>query len=200
MTWVKVCGLSRPHEVAAAVAAGADAVGLNLIEASPRCVSIEQAAALAVDLPVTSVVLTMDLTAEQLLDVATRVGATAVQPYGGNADTASLAAVQAGLMVLRPVDPAVDPAAAAATAPQIPVFDHREDGKLGGTGRSFDWSVLAGFERDFVLAGGLGPANVAGAVRLLRPWGVDASSGLESSPGVKDPDLIAAFVEEAKRA
>jgi phosphoribosylanthranilate isomerase len=75
-------------------------------------------------------------------------------------------------------------------------------GASGGTGRTFDWSVLDGVDRTrtLVLAGGLNPGNVAGAVRRVRPEVVDVASGVEASPGVKDPSKIAAFVREVRRA
>jgi phosphoribosylanthranilate isomerase len=83
---------------------------------------------------------------------------------------------------------------------QIPLLDTAVEGLLGGTGRRFDAGLLPVIDRDWVMAGGLGPDNVAETIRELRPWGVDASSRLESSPGHKDPELIAAFVQEAKNA
>jgi phosphoribosylanthranilate isomerase len=81
---------------------------------------------------------------------------------------------------------------------QIPLIDTYHPIAHGGTGARFDWGLAADLDRRYVLAGGLGPDNVSEAVRLLAPWGVDASSGLESSPGIKDPELIRTFVERAK--
>ena len=78
-------------------------------------------------------------------------------------------------------------------------MDHRTADQLGGTGVVLDWSRLAGVRRNFVLAGGLNPGNVTEAIEVTGAWGVDASSGLESTPGVKDVGLIEAFVKEAKR-
>jgi phosphoribosylanthranilate isomerase len=82
----------------------------------------------------------------------------------------------------------------------LPLVDTADDSIYGGTGRTFDWRLVAGLERDFVLAGGLGPHNVEEAVRLVRPWGVDASSGLEAAPGIKDPGKVIDFVRKAKSA
>ena len=81
---------------------------------------------------------------------------------------------------------------------QTPLLDTYRAGTHGGTGEAFDWTVIGQLDRPYVLAGGLGPDNVSEAIRRLDPWGVDASSGLESSPGVKDPELIRTFVERAK--
>jgi phosphoribosylanthranilate isomerase len=82
---------------------------------------------------------------------------------------------------------------------QIPLLDSATGDDHGGTGRPLDWKRLVPPERRFVLAGGLTPDNLATAIETVDPWGVDASSGLESSPGMKDPARVAAFLEEAKR-
>jgi len=200
MTWVKVCGLTAPEHVAAAEAAGADAVGFVLVPGSPRAISEDEVAGLIDHTSVTSVLLTLDRTPSELLALVTRLRASAVQPYGDYAAAASAAAGEAGLMVLRPIAADQIPSAPLVPAGEIPLIDHRSDGRLGGTGQAFDWALLAGLDRQIVLAGGLHPGNVTGAIRAARPWGVDASSGLESSPGVKDTGLIETFIKRAKRA
>ena len=83
--------------------------------------------------------------------------------------------------------------------PGIPLLDTPSDAALGGTGRAFDWRLVESLRGHFVLAGGLGPDNVGEAVDAIAPWGVDASSRLESAPGQKDPGMVAAFIEKAKR-
>jgi phosphoribosylanthranilate isomerase len=98
--------------------------------------------------------------------------------------------------VAGPVDLAMD----AIPVGQIPLLDTWSAERHGGTGSVFDWSLAEGLQRRFILAGGLGPENVAAAIRQVRPWGVDASSRLESSPGIKDAGKVAAFITEAKRA
>ncbi|MDH4118509.1 MAG: phosphoribosylanthranilate isomerase [Acidimicrobiia bacterium] len=199
MTWVKVCGVSRPADIEAARNAGADAVGLVLAE-SPRRVDAERAkdlAAAAGDLEV--ILLTVDATASQLLDLAQHVGATGVQPYGDYSALAAAACRQAGLVVLRPTTVRDEVDLTDIPLDQIPLLDAHDPEKFGGTGRAVDRSLLQGVDRDFVLAGGLRPDNIADAIAEVRPWGVDASSGLESAPGIKDPELIHAYVQEAKR-
>lgn len=200
MTWVKVCGVRRPQDVEAAAEAGADAIGLVLTEASPRFVPVETAAALAAGSPLPAFVLTVDAAPEVLLDLAVGVGAAGVQPYGRHAAEAAAAAEAAGLEVLRPA--AVDGPVTVEHIPvgQIPLLDAHVPGLLGGTGVGFDPALVPALDRRWVMAGGLGPDNVAAAIRRLRPWGVDASSRLEAAPGRKDPDLIRRFVEEAKTA
>jgi len=86
---------------------------------------------------------------------------------------------------------------AAISGDELPLLD---SDSIGGTGVSFDWSWLTGLDRPFVLAGGLGPDNIEAAIARVAPWGVDASSGLESAPGVKDLIKVAAFVSKAKGA
>ena len=168
-----------------------------LTKAGIDVVAVANAAA---DLPVRGVLLTSDLEPEELLAAADRTGVEAVQPYGGHSGAAARAAVRAGLMVLRPIrlgHPEGEPDRIVGT---VPLFDTHRPGAYGGTGDSFDWRLLDGRRGEYIVAGGLGPDNVGELIRLIRPWGVDASSRLESAPGVKDLGKVAAFVEEAKRA
>jgi phosphoribosylanthranilate isomerase len=195
MTWVKVCGLRRPEEVEAAVAAGADAVGFVFYEPSPRNIAPSLARSLGESAGVLTVAVTVDLDADSLLHLADLSAVGAVQPHGAHAAEAAAAAVAAGLAVLRPVPVGGPVDLAAIPGDELPLLD---SDSIGGTGVSFDWSWLDKLDRPFVLAGGLGPDNVAEAIEQVRPWGVDASSGLESAPGVKDLATVAAFVEKAK--
>jgi len=193
--WVKVCGVKRRADVEAACRSGADAIGL-VLAASPRRVTPEQAKELAAMADGTSTyLLTVDATAGEILDLADFCGVSGVQPYGTHAAESAAAAVKAGLDVLRPVAVSTSVEVGEVPHDQTPLLDA---GHLGGTGTSFDWALADGIERRFVLAGGLGPDNVRRAIEVARPWGVDASSALESSPGAKDPDLIRRFVEQAR--
>jgi phosphoribosylanthranilate isomerase len=195
MTWVKVCGLSRPTEVEAAVSAGADAVGFVFYEPSPRNITPELARGLGAAVGVMTVAVTVDLDADSLLHVADVAGVGAVQPHGDNAESAAAAALDAGLAVLRPVPVNGPVDLGAISGDELPLLD---SDSVGGTGVVFDWSWIQGLERPFVLAGGLGPENIEAAIARVAPWGVDASSGLESAPGVKDLTKVAAFVKKAK--
>lgn len=198
MVWVKVCGVRTPGDVAVAVQAGADAVGLMLAP-SPRQVSPETARGLAADAECETVIVTVDARPSEILDLATFVRCRSVQLHGAHAAAAASAARQAGLKVYRPrqVDGAVD--LSDIPESETPLLDTASaNGLHGGTGQTFDWSVAATITRPFVLAGGLGPDNVAEAVARVRPWGVDASSRLESAPGVKDHASIIRYVQEAK--
>ncbi len=199
MTWVKVCGMRTVADVEAAAKAGADALGLNLIPGTPRYLEVEDAARLASLSRVPSVILTLDARPHELVELLERVGAAGVQPYGDHAPDAARAAAAAGAFVLRPhrVRGPVD----LGTIPtgQTGLLDGYSAEGLGGTGRQVapEWLPPPGSR--YVLAGGLNPSNVADAVSRHRPWGVDASSGLESAHGVKDPARIRSFVRNAKR-
>jgi phosphoribosylanthranilate isomerase len=193
MTWVKVCGVREPADVEAAVEAGADAIGFVIAANSIRRVPIERARVLAEGVPIIRVLVTMDLEPGMVMDAA--VGMDAVQPHGAHAAAAGAAARAAGLVVLRPIPMTEAPDLSAVPEDQIPMLDSPRP----GTGIPFDWKLMNGGPRRFVMAGGLGPDNVAEAIRAIHPWGVDASSGLEAEPGRKDPVLIRRFVEEARR-
>ena len=196
MTWVKVCGLTRSEDVTHAVGVGADAVGFVAYPGSLRYVPLPTIAALAADVPVLTVLLTVD-DADIAMAAAETTGVRAIQPYGPDAAEIVRRALAAHLEVLHPMHHPADPHTVAPEA--IPLIDTPDRDLYGGTGRTFEWQDLVEIERDFVLAGGLGPHNVADAIRIVRPWGVDASSGLEAAPGIKDPGKVSLFVEEAKR-
>jgi len=197
MTWVKVCGLMTPSDVAVAVEAGADAVGFVAVPSSPRFVELNRVADLASGVPTMTVLLTVDVRSDEMPGLLAAAGVTAVQPYGADREAAARAAAGAGYGVLFPVRavPGVD----VSVVPGIPLLDTPATDKLGGTGRSFDWCLAEDLGLDFVLAGGLGPGNVEDAIRRVQPWGVDASSGLEHSPGRKDHGMVADFIARAKR-
>lgn len=198
MTWVKVCGLRDARGVEAAVAAGADAIGFVLVPQSPRWIPADQAAHLAAGVAVTAVILTVDLTPEEVTGLVLAIGAGGVQPYGLHAEAVAAGAAAQGLLVLRPVSINGPTSFDHIPEDQLPLADSGGEARQGGTGEVFDWSHLRPGERPFVLAGGLGPDNVGRAVAQIRPYGVDASSRLEVSPGVKDPELIKRFVRAAK--
>ncbi len=200
MVWVKVCGLSEMADLEAAVEAGANAFGLVLAAGTPRCLTVEQAQGLAGSFPIPGFLVTVDETPEDLVELAERIGARGVQPHGKHQAEAAEAALSQGLMVLRPVKVGADQVSLDHVPDsQIPILDTADSRRHGGTGRPFDHDSLPSIHRKWVLAGGLGPHNVAQAVKKLQPWGVDASSHLESALGVKDPSLIRSFVKEAKR-
>jgi phosphoribosylanthranilate isomerase len=196
MTWVKVCGLTNPADVATAVAAGADAVGFINIESSPRYVTRARAFELAANAAALAIMLTVDIDPREAAAMIRTTPIDGLQPYGRDAAATARAVVDAGGVALYP-----QPAGSAIeSVPGIPLIDTPAGEALGGTGRSFDWDLLSDLSGRFVLAGGLGPDNVAAAIEAVHPWGVDASSRLEQSPGKKDPSMVASFVKKAKES
>ena len=198
MTWVKLCGMRNRADVAAAIEAGADAIGFVIAPGSPRQVSVADARRYGADVPLARFLVTVDLTPEALVESARAAEVTGVQPHGDHKAPAAAAALAAGLEVLYPV--AVSDSVPGELGPSaaIPILDTSVPGMEGGTGRSFDWSLAAGVPGHFVLAGGLTPDTVAEAVEVSGAWGVDVSSGIESALGEKDHDLMRRFVEAVR--
>jgi phosphoribosylanthranilate isomerase len=201
MTWIKICGITSVEALDAAVGAGADAVGFVLDPESPRNIDADLAAALCERAEVLTYVVTVDRRAAEVVTLATSIGVDGVQSHGRYVSEAVPLALQEGLRVLRPVrvtqsgpETEMDDVPAGA----VPLFDTGVLHRHGGTGSTFDWGLLPDTKRDFVLAGGLGPDNVGAAIAVMHPYGVDASSRLESAPGVKDPDMIRAFIERVR--
>jgi len=198
---VKICGLRRRSDVRCAVEAGADAVGFVFVAASRRWVSAESAAALAVTVPafVSRVGLFMDAPEQEVRAILDRVPLSLLQ-FHGREEAAYcrrfglpyVKAVSAGEITVAEAESAFPDAAGILVDSHVP-------GGLGGTGRTVDWSRVIPGRLPLILAGGLDPTNVAAAVRQVRPWAVDVSSGVESAPGVKDPGAIRQFIAEAKR-
>ncbi len=205
MTRVKCCGITREPDLAAAVDAGADAVGLTCEVSvdSPREVPVERAAALAEATPpfVATVLVTM-ADADRVGALVDRIGPDAVQLHGAGAGDAAAVAADCDAAVLVATDPA--------GARDLPaavdgiVVDSLDDAGAGGTGETHDWaaarSVVADLAVPVVLAGGLTPANVGEAVRAVDPYAVDVASGVEAAGGRKDHDAVRAFVDAARTA
>ena len=186
-------------DIQAAEEAGADAVGLVLVEGTPRYLQVDEATGLASRSRVPAVILTLDASPERMVELLEQVGAAGVQPYGEHVPEAAQAASEAGAFVLRPIRVRAPVDLAVIPACHTALLDGYSSGSLGGTGKRIDSRWLPPPGRRYVLAGGLDPSNVADAVARYRPWGVDASSGLESSPGVKDHARILDFVTNAKQ-
>lgn len=202
MTWVKICGLTSPEAVEAAVEGGADAIGLVLAKGSPRELTIERATELAKDVPISSFIVTVDLAPGEALIAAEQVGVTGIQAHGHRSFDVAAEAADAGYLSLLPIPVAADgPTESVSDVPEtsLPLFDTSFRSLHGGTGIPFDWSLISDLGRPFVVAGGLSVENVGRAIKSLKPFGVDASSNLESSPGVKDLSRIADFIREAKQ-
>ncbi len=226
---IKICGVTNTDDALAAVNAGADAIGLNFFAGSKRCVAIDAAAKIAAEVRRPAVCIAgvfVNAPAEEILRTVQAVGLNAVQLHGDETPEFVLAlddALQAAsfahgrpiiirafscraanleaeekflLACERPYAPLV---------PQAVLLDAYQPGTYGGTGAIVEWSLvreqrehLGG--RPIILAGGLTADNVAAAIEAALPDAVDVASGVESSPGTKDHDLVRAFIENARNA
>ncbi len=202
-TRIKICGLTRPEDVRAAVAAGADAVGLVFYPPSPRALSFDRAAELVALLPpfVTAVGLFVNPAPSFVAEACARVPLQLLQFHGDETDAECARHGLPWIKAAR-MRPGVDLVEFAASHPGARgiLLDAFVEG-YGGGGKVFDWSLIpAGLDRPIILSGGLDAANVADAVRHVRPWAVDVSSGVEAAKGIKDAAKIAAFVAGVRNA
>lgn len=195
-TRIKICGLTREHDVDAAVDAGADAVGFVLWPGSPRAVNAERAGVLARRLPpfVTPVLLFVNASATEVAAGLAAVPSALLQFHGDETPARCEATGRPYLRAARmaPGFDLLDFAARFCNASGL-VLDAHVEG-YGGGGKVFDWSSIpTGVPCPVVLSGGLNPANVIDGVLRLRPWAVDVSSGVESAKGIKDAGLMRRF-------
>ena len=204
-TRIKFCGITRVEDALAAVALGVDALGFILVQGSPRRVSLKAAAAMRRQLPplVSVVTLLRNPDSDEVWETIDAVQPHLLQFHG---EEAPAFCASFGLPYLKAVamqglqrplsEIAQDHADAAAL-----LLDGHAPGELGGQGKAFDWSSIAtGVNKPLMLAGGLNPDNVAGAIRLAHPYAVDVSSGIESKPGIKDSGKMEAFVRQVRDA
>ena len=197
---IKVCGMTRLDDAATAARLGVDAVGLVFYSKSPRCVSLEQAKILVVGVPafVTITALFLDPTRTEVLSVLEQVRVELLQFHGNEAPEFCRSFDRPYVKAV-PMGSRADLAGYARRYRDAAalLLDSHTAGAKGGTGLSFDWSSVPKVEGPpLILAGGLKPENVGTAIRLVRPYGVDVSSGVESAPGIKDMQKLAAFVRE----
>ena len=209
---VKICGLSTPETVDAALDAGADMVGFVFFPPSPRFVAPEAAAPLAARARGRASVtaLTVDMDEAGIAAIVEAVRPDWLQLHG-HEPPAEVAALKArfGLPVMKAIG-IREPADLEAIAPYAGVADRllldakppKGATRPGGNAVSFDWAILDGFApgMSWMLSGGLDPGNVGEAIARTRPPGIDVSSGVESAPGRKDPGLIVAFLAPARAA
>lgn len=199
-TRIKICGITRVEEAWAAARAGADAIGLVFHPQSPRALDVDQAAAIADELPplVTLVGLFMDADAADVWRTLERVPLEMLQFHGREPETYCKVFGRRYIKALGMSGAQTMEAADWPGAAGLLVDSHAGE-RAGGSGETFDWSRVPDCGgRPVILAGGLHPENIAEAVRRVRPWGVDVSSGVESSPGHKDPERIRKFVSEVR--
>lgn len=213
--WVKICGNTNLADAQLAADAGADALGF-VFASSPRRVTPAQVAAITPHLPPTveKIGVFVDTPYVEILDAVRIAGLTGVQLHsetGPGVPSQLRQALGPMFRILRVLHFRADTAHQAAGIFDDPnvdalLLDSRTPTAVGGTGITFDWqkarNTLPGAETcpgRIVVAGGLNPGNVAEAISILRPWGVDVVSGVEAAPGRKDPDRVRAFIASARR-
>jgi len=217
--WIKVCGNTSLEDARLAVEAGADAVGF-VFAPSARRVTAAEVAAIVPHLPATveKIGVFVDAAADEIYSIVRECGLTGVQLHfeaGPELPAKLRALLGPELRILRVVhfdaetaDQNAERVAQHAGNPDVDavLVDSRTDAAVGGTGVTFDWATAGATlfesvrERKLIAAGGLDPENVAEAIAMLRPWGVDVVSGVESAPGRKDPIKVRDFVMRARSA
>lgn len=214
MTWVKICGMTNLEDALVAVDAGADAVGFVFYEKSPRCVTVETAREICEKLPesVEKVGVFVNESPERVSGVADDARLTAVQLHGDEYKNPN-PYVKGGkiffsLPVAHLLNNVVEPIGEF-RIPKLPesakiLLDSGFPEKRGGTGKTFAWAEARWLVSQLMrlhpvlIAGGLTASNVTRAAEFLKPWGVDVVSGVEASPGKKDPEKVRAFVRAVR--
>ena len=194
---VKICGITNRDDALAAVEAGASAVGFNFYPDSPRYISPTGAALIAEKIPVSvwKVGIFVNEGAESVAKIALNVGLDVAQLYGMSEAR--------GLRIWRAcranedISSGLSDETVEALLLDAPSEDEEE---YGGTGRTFDWPRAKGVPKKIIIAGGLDASNVARAIEEAQPWGVDACSRLEKSPGLKDHDKMREFIRAAMQS
>jgi phosphoribosylanthranilate isomerase len=206
MTRIKICGITRAEDALAAADRGADFLGFIFVPSTPRFVEPERAAEIAAAVrgsrehPPKIVGVFRDASVDYIREIASIVGLDVVQLHG----TESNDEVEAlGIPVVKTfrVGDTLPDTTAHPHADWL-LFDTYDERRAGGTGRRFDWSLLAvyGRHKPFFLSGGLTPDNVAAAISLVRPDAIDVASGVEAEPGIKDHEKLDRLFERVRRA
>lgn len=206
---VKICGITNLPDALQAVEAGADLLGFNFYPGSPRYVQPENCAAIVKlmrqeGMHAVTVGVFVNAGTDEIRAQLDRCGLDLAQLHGDETPETLSALGERAFKALRPADAGTLEGAVAAfprrTAPPAFLVDAYRPGQYGGTGETADWDLARSLARRFplLLAGGLTPENVAPAVAQVRPWGVDVASGVEASPGRKDPRRVADFVGAAR--
>jgi phosphoribosylanthranilate isomerase len=185
---IKICGITNREDALAAVEAGATALGFNFYKKSPRYIEPDKAAGIGFDLPVWKVGVFVDT--PDAPELAAQAGMDIIQLHGNEQPEQ----VPEGLRVWKAFRVTSEWDSSVMSPYNVEAF--LLDGPGPGSGEAFDWTQACGLRR-IILAGGLGPENIAEAIRRVRPWGVDACSRLERAPGLKDFEKMRRFVRAA---
>jgi phosphoribosylanthranilate isomerase len=202
VTRVKICGITSVADALIAAEAGADAVGLNFATGSPRRISAEVAAAISAALPrrVCRVGVFVDAPREEVIAIAAQVGLDALQFHGDEDPAYCRGWTAKTVKAIRVAGPETL-AGEAAYGVDFVLADAYVAGRAGGTGQRVPAAWLTAVPRErLILAGGLTPDSVADAIRVVRPAAVDVASGVESAPGIKDPEKVRRFIANARAA
>jgi len=195
---LKICGITNPEDAQAAIEAGAGALGFNFYPRSPRYIAPASVRAIATPAHILRVGVFVNESRARVEEIALAAALDVVQLHGDE----SPADYPAGLAVWKAarVLGAIDFTPYETCPAEAILLDGPAAHLYGGSGLSFDWNLAAGLRKRIILAGGLDASNVARAVQLARPWGVDACSKIESSPGKKDHAKMREFLQAAREA
>ena len=215
---IKICGITNVEDAIAAVDAGADALGLNFYQKSPRCVELDVAKQIAAATEVVRVGVFVNHSAEEMRNAWNASDLAFAQIHGDETPEMLKPIADMDIITVHRIAASEPDAlgrlardmgvfvAAMGWMPQAMLVDSAAPGEYGGTGTKANWKLLQDHERqigvnvNLILAGGLTPDNVAEAIRIVRPAAVDVASGVESSPGKKDPHKVRDFVTAATEA
>ena len=204
MVRVKICGITDVRDARTAARLGADALGFNFCRESPRYIRPERAKAIIAALPplLTTVGVFVNEDPETIMEICRLAGLDAVQLHGDESPAVADAVRGVRRIKAIPVETEDDVRICRRYRVEAFLLDASVPGQRGGTGRTFDWSLAreAAQFGPIILAGGLTPENVAEAITVADPYGVDVASGVESEPGKKDRRLMAEFILRAKFA
>lgn len=207
--WVKICGITNSIDALAAIDCGADALGFNLVPRSKRYIDIDSAAHWIGELPgrVVRVAILADPTFEEAIRIAKLPFIDLLQLHGGESPAFCQRMAKRGIQFAKaiPVSDKTTEQDLLLFGTSTIVLDSISEGRFGGTGQTFSWAkarqiVRSSQNLSIILAGGLTSENVGAAVAEVRPFGVDVTSGVESSSGQKDHERMRAFVQAAVRA
>lgn len=205
MTKIKICGLTRQEDALRAADLGADFLGFIFVPSTPRFIEPERAAAVAAPLRERErrpklVGVFRDASPDYIREIASVAGLDMVQLHGTETDDDIRAIGIPAIKTFRVGDTLPD--TTSHPGAEMFLFDTFEERRAGGTGRRFDWSLLAMYPRTkpFLIAGGLTPDNIAAAISLVRPDAIDVASGVESEPGVKDHEKLGQLFQRVRRS
>jgi len=219
MTWIKICGITSPAAAELVLQSRPSAIGLNFYEPSPRFISNELAKSIrrSISDPTEVIGVFVNESFDTIAATASVVGLTGVQLHGDESpedvltlrqrlpDANVCKAFRIGEDGLQPVHEFLTRCKSLNVSPDRILVDARVAGLYGGSGERIDWQLVAASERSpdmppMILAGGLGPHNIADAIATVEPWGVDVASGVENELGEKDAHLTAEFVRTIRNA